>query len=1139
MGEPANLPDFRGLTKAIGEGTGIEKLAEETEDHYLGRLMDRGVNVHDLAVHRLSRDGQRFTVLHHDLLRLSPVGNSPRIVTTNFDLLFEQAAKELYSSEPDVFRARALPLGREFDGIVHVHGALDYPGEMVLTDKEFGRAYLTDGQARRFLLELFRSFSVLFVGYSHNDTVMNYLARALPLEETEYRFALTDECDSERWRFLGIEPVHYPNPDGTHKALCSGVAGLAEIVSRGVLEWQQWIAAIASVRPSLLVDEETDLIEDGFTNATRTRFFTDTASDSEWIDWLDRRGYLAQLFGSDDLLEHNKGLGNWLAEEFAIRDSASLFRLIGRHHMRLHPEFWCQLGGTVGWAKDQPITTSILDQWVSLLIDTVPQTLRRNMVSTVLYQLSEQCNKYGLTNRLVDIFGALSSSRLELSRRNESLEPVLPGEHYEMSEIWEKGLKPDLDSLAEPLFAILIENLTKLHAAQSTWGEDNHRWDWTSLSRSAIEPHDQDNYQEPVDIVIDAARDCLEHLASHQPGKTAYWCDLLVASDAPMLRRLAVHILAKRNNMSADQKIDWLLAKAGLDDDATHHETFQALRSIYPAAIDEGRQAIVDAVTSFRWPDENNKDKERLTARHHFRWLNWLFEADPDCAISKGALDSVLARYPDFRPEEHPDFRARISGGFLTPTSPWSVRDLLSKPAGEWLDDLLSFQGADSFGADRTGLASSLNEAASQNFNWGIELADALGASDNWDSDLWPPLLRAWSRELDENKHGQVLDRICQPELLAIHVRAVADVLYELVARGGMSYAPALLPEANRVASALKDHFSQEGPLPAESDWLRRAISHPAGIVAEYWLRSLEIWRRHQEPSPATLGDEYSEALLSIVEDKKLSGTLGKAILGGAVSFLSAADYTWTREHLIPLFSIHANELESQAVWHGFIGRGQLNPEVAELMGESFLSSVSRIEGLFANSRIRRQYIRHYTNMVINYIQDPFVHWIPTFFSNASAEDRREFASSVGFRLQNMNDLHQRQVWEGLLKSYWEGRLKGVPPPPLDAAEIGAMLDWLPRLSGLFPEAVELATETPGASLEYSSLTYRLGEGNLWQEYPEATARLFIHLGQSEEGPGNWKWRSAKDLLAGLLQFPLPEDVKKALTELIAKLGLT
>ena len=40
---------------------------------------------------------------------------------------------------------------------------------MVLTDADFGRAYLTEGWARRFLVELFRSFTVLFVGYSHND----------------------------------------------------------------------------------------------------------------------------------------------------------------------------------------------------------------------------------------------------------------------------------------------------------------------------------------------------------------------------------------------------------------------------------------------------------------------------------------------------------------------------------------------------------------------------------------------------------------------------------------------------------------------------------------------------------------------------------------------------------------------------------------------------------------------------------------------------------------------------------------------------------------------------------------------------------------------------------------------------------
>ena len=38
--------------------------------------------------------------------------------------------------------------------------------DMVLTDADFGRAYLTEGWAQRFLVDVFREFTVLFIGYS-------------------------------------------------------------------------------------------------------------------------------------------------------------------------------------------------------------------------------------------------------------------------------------------------------------------------------------------------------------------------------------------------------------------------------------------------------------------------------------------------------------------------------------------------------------------------------------------------------------------------------------------------------------------------------------------------------------------------------------------------------------------------------------------------------------------------------------------------------------------------------------------------------------------------------------------------------------------------------------------------------------
>ena len=156
-----------------------------------------------IAAEELSPEGLRPTKLHEDLLRLYPKTGKIRLVTTNFDLLFEQAADIVCDASPEVFRAPALPLGNEFEGIVHVHGSVSVCQQMVLTDKDFGRAYLLEGWVRRFLVQLFNNFTILFVGYNHNDTIMNYLARALPPRSRYLRFALTGTENTKKpdqWR---------------------------------------------------------------------------------------------------------------------------------------------------------------------------------------------------------------------------------------------------------------------------------------------------------------------------------------------------------------------------------------------------------------------------------------------------------------------------------------------------------------------------------------------------------------------------------------------------------------------------------------------------------------------------------------------------------------------------------------------------------------------------------------------------------------------------------------------------------------------------------------------------------------------------------------------------------------------------
>ncbi len=120
----------------------------------------------------LTNPASKPTSLHTDLLRLFRSGDAIRLVTTNFDPHFSTAARLTFpDSEPcEIHYAPALPLGDSFTGIVYLHGGVDKPFErLVLTDADFGRAYLTEGWARVFLQKLFERYTVLFVGYSHND----------------------------------------------------------------------------------------------------------------------------------------------------------------------------------------------------------------------------------------------------------------------------------------------------------------------------------------------------------------------------------------------------------------------------------------------------------------------------------------------------------------------------------------------------------------------------------------------------------------------------------------------------------------------------------------------------------------------------------------------------------------------------------------------------------------------------------------------------------------------------------------------------------------------------------------------------------------------------------------------------------
>ena len=668
-GEPALLPDFSSLVESIARGTGENRDDRESEDVFLGRLQYRGVRVHEIAARNIRKNrcdkAPTPTALHRDLLRLYPEPAMVRIVTTNFDLLFEDAGHEVFPAQPELFRAPALPLGRSFSGIVHVHGSLDQPDDMVLTDADFGRAYLIEGWARRFLVELFRSSTVMFVGYSHNDTVMKYLARALPAQESQKRFALTDDPDADHWPVLGIEPIAYPRrPSDDHVGLSEGIRGLADHARRGLLDRRHEISEIAG-RPPSPDEREADIIDEALADPTTAQFFADAATDPEWLDWLDRRGHLAPLFGAADLPDVQGPLASWMIDRFAFDHPATVFRLIGRHSMSLSPLVWHQLTHAVAFRDHLALNGELLSRWVSCLLASAPP--HPDMYG--LLYLAQRCAGTGPVDSLVEVFDAMSAHRLSLrpafpdfdeeitgddalSGDDIEVELIPDGDGGAFRELWETDLRLRLDSVAEPVLSIAIAHLDARHRTLSDWQKADRDWDPGSFSRRAIEPHEQNHGFHHVDVLVDAVRDCLEWLAGNQPEAATAWCAWLVRSRTPLLRRLAVHALSIGNDLSACQKLDWLLENADLHDHAAHHEMFRIMGELYPQAGPGQRERVIDLIRDFIWPDDEEEQKARLAARHRFDWLHWLYDADPDCELVKQALDEIQSQHPEFEPQE-------------------------------------------------------------------------------------------------------------------------------------------------------------------------------------------------------------------------------------------------------------------------------------------------------------------------------------------------------------------------------------------------------------------------------------------------------------------------------------------------------
>ena len=302
LGTPADAPSR--VMLAMWEDSRIPPAGRPPLDQIFNLLQQEYLpsEIDCFIARRLTRDSEIQCQAHQTVLRLSKnADGNPQIVTTNFDRLFENAAADNLKTYvpptlPDLTRAQA------FSGLVYLHGRVD-PGirrgegrhGLVVSSSDFGRAYLAEGWATRFIRRLLEQYTVVLLGYSASDPPVRYLLQGLHTRREGRHGRIfsfdggTEEEVQSRWRDSGVRALAYPAEGENHSTLWETLSAWADRADNPA-EWRRRIVDLARKGPRRLAPHERGQVASLVRTDVGAKLFADAdpAPTAEWLCVFDR-----------------------------------------------------------------------------------------------------------------------------------------------------------------------------------------------------------------------------------------------------------------------------------------------------------------------------------------------------------------------------------------------------------------------------------------------------------------------------------------------------------------------------------------------------------------------------------------------------------------------------------------------------------------------------------------------------------------------------------------------------------------------------------------------------------------------------------------------------------------------------------
>lgn len=1092
MGPPSNLPNFLGLAEMVA--TKLQSAEDPNSeawkpqlDAFLGKLDDEAkYDVHRLVRGIVTASTSTPNANHDALARIAATGTA-RVVTTNYDLHLERTLAARCGTALEVFRAPALPLGDDFEGLVYLHGSGETePERLVVTDRDFSKAYFHAAWAARFLERMFSQYVVLFVGYSHSDVVMKYLG--LGLGPRAERYVITDDPNNEIWDRLRVKVLDYPARQ--HDVVTKCLTEWADHGEMGLLEHRQRIRTIvsgASPTPEQNVDlitppAELSYLQDAVRRPDRVGFFCDYATDPGWLEWVRNAEPFRALFDrTHQSNEASSRLAHWFAKTFAYGDEEVSARA------------WTALaeaGGTLG---------TIL--WSALAVELHRyRGVRPPHVLRWIWLLLEQEHAGCLTDYLdyaLEWDGVWADRELSLAVLEHLMAPQLKPERtwgtaglavdtrgslHWLDTSWADKFVPELDAIVSEVFPVVDSALTRHLILEQQATDRRLGFSW---HRPAIQPNPQDqaHHREAIDAVIDAARDCIERLWITNPNYAQQVIDRWAASDHPLLKRLAVHGISVSPILDGDARVRFVLDNGLATGRDTPQEVFHLLESagatLSTAVVDELLVAYAPASDDIR---------DQWTAYTAYELL------ERSGVVSERlseALASIRALH-DFTPDEYPRTTGAPVFRWAEDKPPLSTEEFAEKvqenPAAA-VQFILGFEarvvprGTE---PTREAAVTMLRRTVQQYPSVGLDLWPHLGS----DEELRGTVISAWGHTTDPEEMTTVLAILLNTDLAA-HDHQVGQFLLHAAQSKDVRWddVPGVDAFIDAVWSACET--SETYAAGEFDDWYAVTINEPVGHLLEFWFRVFH----HRWTAAGDDWDGLSERDRTFLDraltDPTRRGAHALTEISSRLAYLDQADSTWCRRQLLPLKD-WANPVVAEPFWWGVLSHGRWNSGLAaDGLLDGLIETATHLEAFTDDER--RRWAAFLASIAVRCETPAAEAWIDKFTALTSLEDRERWIDSLADELEALNEAGRAVTWANWLRSYWHRRTLD-DPIVFERSEMDRFASIAPQAPATeFENAVVLVETTSAGFDEHADASRHVTDG-LIDAQPEAAGRYYTHL---------------------------------------------